>query len=131
MRRYTVFVIAVVATAMPDAGLNARQPAGRGRNQDPNGARKNAIDKAIAYFKSHQANDGTWSKAASPGITGIVLSAMLRNGVSPDDPTVAKGLKFIESLADPKTGHLAGAGAAQSLQLHDVREFDGPEARQS
>ena len=74
MRRYTVFVIAVVATAMPAAGLNARQPAGRGRNQDPNGARKNAIDKAIAYFKSRQANDGTWNKAASPGITGIVLT---------------------------------------------------------
>src|SRR5262249_15613000 len=35
--------------------------------------------------------------------------------VAPDDATVAKGLKYVESLADEKTGHLAGKDAKPNL----------------
>ncbi len=74
-----------------------------------------AVDKGIAYLKSHQADDGTWSKEASPGVTGLVLTALLRSKVSVDDPAAAKALKFVESLVDPKEGHIAGAGSKVAL----------------
>jgi squalene-hopene/tetraprenyl-beta-curcumene cyclase len=74
------------------------------------------VEKGIAYLKSTQDPAGTWSKAATPGITGIALAALLRNGVSPDDPVAAKALKYVESLATPE-GHLAGKDA--KLALHN------------
>ena len=30
------------------------------------------VDKAIAYLKTHQDDDGSWSRNRSPGVTGIV-----------------------------------------------------------
>ena len=58
---------------------------------------KAVADKAIAYLKKTQAADGSWSaKQTGPGATALVVAAMLRHGVSPDDPTVAKALQFLE-----------------------------------
>ena len=74
------------------------------------------VDKAVAYLKAHQADDGTWSKEASPGVTGLVLDALLRSGkVSDNDPVAVKALKFVVSLVDPKEGHIAGAGSKRAL----------------
>lgn len=67
-----------------------------------------AVDKAIAFLKSTQTDEGTWGGTAAPGMTGIVVQGLLRSGkVKPDDPVVAKAMKYLESLADPE-GHLAG-----------------------
>ena len=78
----------------------------------------NVVDKAIAYLKSSQNPDGSWGAAPrNAGVTGIVLTGMLQTGkVTPDDPTVAKGLKYIESLVNPKAGHIAGKDPAMQLQ---------------
>jgi squalene-hopene/tetraprenyl-beta-curcumene cyclase len=55
------------------------------------------IDKALAYFKKSQQEDGGFStKRVGPGISALVAAALLRNGVSPDDPTVAKTLTYLE-----------------------------------
>src|SRR5262245_61134634 len=90
--------LAVALAAMVPASA---QPAkGKGRDQ--------AIDAAIAYLKNAQAEDGTWSKSASPGVTGIVQTGLLKSGkVAPDDPMAAKALKFIEGMVDAKAGHIA------------------------
>ena len=54
-------------------------------------------DKAMAYLRKTQESDGSWSsKQTGPGVTALVVAAFLRNGVGPDDPTVAKALKFLE-----------------------------------
>jgi squalene-hopene/tetraprenyl-beta-curcumene cyclase len=75
-----------------------------------------AVDKAIAYLRKTQEADGSWSGQKNPGVTGIVLTGMLDTGrLSPDDPMAAKALKYIESLIDPKEGHIAGKGAKQGL----------------
>lgn len=67
------------------------------------------VDKAIAYLKSSQAKDGSWSKDKSPGITGIVLTGLLETGkVDAKDPMVQNALKYIESLVNEKAGHIAG-----------------------
>src|SRR5262249_17311204 len=52
---------------------------------------------------------GTWSGKTSPGITGVVLTGLLKSGkVTAKDPVVLKGLKYVESLVNPKEGHIAG-----------------------
>jgi hypothetical protein len=54
-------------------------------------------DKAIAYLRKTQESDGSWSsKHTGPGVTALVVAAFLRNGVGPDDPTVAKALVYLE-----------------------------------
>jgi squalene-hopene/tetraprenyl-beta-curcumene cyclase len=67
------------------------------------------VDKAIAHLRKTQADDGSWSKAKSPGCTGIVLTGLLQSGkVTADDPMAQKALKYIESLINVKEGHIAG-----------------------
>jgi squalene-hopene/tetraprenyl-beta-curcumene cyclase len=74
-------------------------------------------DKAITYLKSTQAPDGSWSEAHSPGITGVVLTGMLRTGkLSPKDPVAEKALRYIEGLINPKAGHIAGRDPKVQLQ---------------
>jgi squalene-hopene/tetraprenyl-beta-curcumene cyclase len=71
----------------------------------------------MAYLKSSQGEDGSWSRNRSPGVTGIILTGLLRSGkVSEDDPTATRALAYIESLVNPKAGHIAGKDAKVQLQ---------------
>lgn len=56
------------------------------------------LDKAIAFLKTSQGADGSFSpKIAGPGVSALVAAGLIKNGVSPDDPLVAKTLKYVES----------------------------------
>jgi squalene-hopene/tetraprenyl-beta-curcumene cyclase len=66
------------------------------------------VDKAAGYLKTTQADDGSWSRGKSPGVSGIVVTALLHSGKTPQDPVVDRGLKYIESLVNAKAGHIAG-----------------------
>jgi squalene-hopene/tetraprenyl-beta-curcumene cyclase len=57
-----------------------------------------AVSRAINFAKQAQANDGSWSAASGPGVTAIVTAGLLRNGLTADDPTVAKALKYLEQF---------------------------------
>jgi squalene-hopene/tetraprenyl-beta-curcumene cyclase len=75
------------------------------------------VDKAIAHLRSTQAKDGSWSAKGSPGITGIVLTGLLKTGkVTKDDPMVKKALEYIESLINKEKGHIAGKDPKVGLQ---------------
>jgi squalene-hopene/tetraprenyl-beta-curcumene cyclase len=74
------------------------------------------VSKGHAYLKNTQAEDGSWSSKTSIGITGIVTTGLLQTGASPSDSPASGGLKFIESLINEKTGHLAGADPRIGLQ---------------
>jgi len=67
--------------------------------------------KAIAYLKSKgQADDGTFTKPAGPGITALCVTALLRAGVSPSDPSVAKSLEYLAGMVQPSGGiHAKGS----------------------
>jgi squalene-hopene/tetraprenyl-beta-curcumene cyclase len=66
-------------------------------------------DKAIAYMRKTQAEDGSWGGKAAPGVTGLAVTGMLKTGkITAKDPTIEKGLKYIESLINVKAGHIAG-----------------------
>jgi len=56
------------------------------------------VTRAIDYLRSKgQAADGSYSAQAGPGVTALVVTAVLRHGRSPDDPAVAKSLKYLEA----------------------------------
>src|SRR5947209_2989384 len=51
---------------------------------------KAVVDKGAAFLRSTQNPDGNWSKERTgPGCTALVVAALLRNGYTADDPTVA------------------------------------------
>jgi squalene-hopene/tetraprenyl-beta-curcumene cyclase len=75
------------------------------------------VDKALAYLKKTQDENGGWSEKRSPGITGVILTGILETGkVSPDDEMPSKALKYIESLVNPQAGHIAGKDPKPQLQ---------------
>jgi squalene-hopene/tetraprenyl-beta-curcumene cyclase len=64
----------------------------------------NLVDRGISYLTGSQADDGSWSKQAGPGITALIATAFLQNGRSTSDPVVAKALKYVESHVKPDGG---------------------------
>jgi squalene-hopene/tetraprenyl-beta-curcumene cyclase len=75
------------------------------------------VDRAIAFLRSTQGEDGSWSGKRSPGVTGIVLTGVLQTGrLGTKDPMAAKGLKFVESLVNPQAGHIAGKNPRVQLK---------------
>lgn len=78
---------------------------------------KKVVGKGVSFLKKNQGDDGSWSGDTSPGITGIALTGMLQSGqVTANDPSVKRGLKYIEGLINPKAGHIAGKDPAVKLQ---------------
>ncbi len=78
-----------------------------------------SVDKAIAYLRKHQNDDGSWGKSEQEkvGATGLILTGLLQSGkVGPDDPMVDKGLKYIESLINPREKHIAGQNPRVQLK---------------
>lgn len=72
---------------------------------DPVRAYQTAVDRAIQYLRTKgQAADGSFSKEAGIGVTAVVTTGLLSVGVSPDDPLVAKALKYLESFRQPDGG---------------------------
>jgi squalene-hopene/tetraprenyl-beta-curcumene cyclase len=67
--------------------------------------RQQIVDRGIQYLLTKgQASDGSYSKQAGSGLTSICTTALLRNGRGPNDPAVAKSLKFLESLVKDDGG---------------------------
>src|SRR5438552_1127390 len=63
------------------------------------------LDRAVAFLKQRQGEDGSFApKIAGPGVSALVAAALLRNGYGPDDPLVAKTLKYLEAKIQPDGG---------------------------
>lgn len=67
-----------------------------------------AVRSGLEFLTKNQADDGTFSRRAGPGLTALAITAALRNGKSVDDPMVSKGLKAMESFVQPDGGIYAG-----------------------
>jgi squalene-hopene/tetraprenyl-beta-curcumene cyclase len=75
------------------------------------------VNKAIKYLRDNQDKNNGWSTERTPGVTGIIVTGLLRTGkVTDADPMVAKALGYIESLVNTKAGHIAGKNPAVQLQ---------------
>mgnify|MGYP006269410437 CR=1 FL=1 len=59
-----------------------------------------AIDRGIAYLRTQQGDDGSWSPDVGPAITALVLTGMLNEpDIAADDPQAAAAIEFILSHA--------------------------------
>jgi squalene-hopene/tetraprenyl-beta-curcumene cyclase len=75
------------------------------------------VSRAIGYLKTTQEQNGGWSTSKSPGVTGVVLTGLLRSGkVTPQDPIAERAIKYIEGLVNRKAGHIAGKDPRVQLQ---------------
>ena len=93
MNRSRVVLWAITAVAI---GLSASLPPAGAADADAQ-EMKAIVEKAVAFLRKQQAADGSFSaKTTGPGVTGIVVAGLLRNGISPDDPMVARAMAFLE-----------------------------------
>ncbi|MBC8353921.1 MAG: terpene cyclase/mutase family protein [Planctomycetes bacterium] len=61
--------------------------------------------KAISFLLNKgRASDGSYSSFSGPGVTSLVTTALLRNGVSPSDPRIAESLAYIRERIQPDGG---------------------------
>ena len=75
------------------------------RQETADSVRQQAIERGLRFLREHgQAEDGTFSIQAGPGLTALAITAALRNGLPVDDPMVAKGLKALEGFVKPDGG---------------------------
>jgi squalene-hopene/tetraprenyl-beta-curcumene cyclase len=62
-------------------------------------------ERGIAFLRLRQDAKGGWSTQREPGITALVVTALLRSGqVAPGDPLVTKALAYLESFIGPNGG---------------------------
>lgn len=73
------------------------------------------IRSGLNFLKSSQAEDGTFSIEAGPGITALAVTAVLRCGESPDSPLVQKGLSALETFVKPDGG-IYGSGRLKNYE---------------
>jgi squalene-hopene/tetraprenyl-beta-curcumene cyclase len=74
------------------------------------------VNKAINFLRTSQAVDGSYSAEAGPAVTALVATAVLKTGRSPDDPVVAKALKYVERFVRPDGGIYAQGSSHQNYE---------------
>jgi squalene-hopene/tetraprenyl-beta-curcumene cyclase len=63
------------------------------------------IERGIAFLRPRQDAKGGWSTQREPGITALVVTALLRSRqVAHGDPAVMKALAYLEGFIGPKGG---------------------------
>src|SRR3954451_19384954 len=63
------------------------------------------VDRGVKFLRPRQDAKGGWSTQREPGITALVVTAVLRSGeVTPGDPMVTRALKYLEGFIGPKGG---------------------------
>jgi len=63
-----------------------------------------AVSHGVEFLKLTQADDGSWTSPQQPGITALVTTALLKSGLTSDDPTVKKALKHLEGYIQDNGG---------------------------
>jgi squalene-hopene/tetraprenyl-beta-curcumene cyclase len=75
---------------------------------DPSRPYEEIVTQAATFLKSRQKADGSWSSERGPGITGIVVTALLRaKRATPAEPAITKGLAYLEGFISAKSGGLS------------------------
>ena len=101
-RMIKVQLAAAVAAAVMVSNAGAQD------NQAPSGseAQRDAIvARGLEFLRTKgQDAEGMFTGKAGPGVTALALTGALRNGLTPDDPMVAKGLNALESFVKPDGG---------------------------
>jgi len=76
------------------------------------------IAKGVAFLRPRQDARGGWSTEREPGVTALVVTALLRSGqMVPGDPAVTRGLDYLESQIGPKGGISEAAHANYTTSI--------------
>lgn len=88
--RTTLGCCALVAVTTFAPSINAQSPTSI---QAPTASKLAA--GGMNFLRTSQAEDGSFSSHAGPGITALVAAGMLRNNFMPADPTVAHAIEYV------------------------------------
>lgn len=98
MSRFLAIPLALFVTLTALAGPAVAE-------DSPGGTYQQVVGRAVQYLTSQgQAPDGSFSGQASPAITAIVTAGLLRNGRTPDDPVVARSLRYLQGFQQADGG---------------------------
>jgi squalene-hopene/tetraprenyl-beta-curcumene cyclase len=63
------------------------------------------IAEAVAYLRSTQKADGSWSAEAGPAVTALIVNALIdQPNIDADDPAVRKGYEYLLDKQKPDGG---------------------------
>jgi squalene-hopene/tetraprenyl-beta-curcumene cyclase len=79
-------------------------------------AYRSAVSRGLEYLAKAQADDGSYSSQAGPGLTAIVTTALLRHGRAPSDPFVAKSLQYLAGFVHDDGGIYAPGSRYQNYE---------------
>jgi squalene-hopene/tetraprenyl-beta-curcumene cyclase len=106
MPRLAVAAAFVAAIAAAAPAYASEQPSGKA-------AAKDAITKASTFLEGCQEENGSFKSELGPGVTALVVTALVRSGTPADAPVVKKGLAFLLSFRQPDGGiYTAGSPVA-------------------
>jgi squalene-hopene/tetraprenyl-beta-curcumene cyclase len=105
MSRWASSVLVLIAGVLSSGSVLHAQTVGP-KAEDVAKAR----EKAVNFLKTSQGNDGFWTSAESPGVSGLVVYSLLLSGVPASDPVVDKGLKHLATFTQPDGGIYAPKG---------------------
>jgi len=84
------------------------------------------VGRALNFLRPRQEENGGWSTDRSPGISGLVVTALLRSGVPPREPVVARGLEYLETIVGPggKSAEGSHANYLTAITIMAFKEAD-------
>jgi squalene-hopene/tetraprenyl-beta-curcumene cyclase len=83
------------------------------------------IERGVAFLRPRQDAKGGWTTQREPGVTALVVTALLRSGqVAPGDPSVTRALTYLEGFIGPNGGlsEAPHANYSTSIALVAFRE---------
>ncbi|MBX3413230.1 MAG: terpene cyclase/mutase family protein [Pirellulales bacterium] len=89
------------------------------------------VERGIQFLSKTQGADGSFSRQAGIGPTALAVLALLRNGRTPDDPRVAKGLEYLASMVQedgsihPRGSRLANYETCIAATAFQAANADG------
>ncbi|MCE9603421.1 MAG: hypothetical protein K8U03_00805 [Planctomycetia bacterium] len=100
------FVALMTSLAMAPTSQNRLHAQATATAKQPTAAeRERAIALGVEYLRSKgQAADGSFTAVAGPGITALVATSLMRVGITPEDPVVAKSLAYLKTFVQPNGG---------------------------
>ena len=109
----------LACTAARPGRILADEPPAKGASAGTASAEE-LLARGVAFLRPRQDARGGWSTQREPGITALVVTALLRSGqVSHADPVVTRGLTYLEGSIGPNGGvsEAAHANYATSIAL--------------
>jgi squalene-hopene/tetraprenyl-beta-curcumene cyclase len=122
-KAFSIAVMFVTAAVLSNFYLSASaatgdsaEPAKLPTKIDPQVYQK-AVTKGVEYLlNTGVAEDGSYSAKISPAVTAICVDALLKSGRSPDEPSIAKSLKYLEGFVHPAGGIYKKDSAIQNYE---------------